>query len=124
MKPYVIVHMATSLDGRTLPSRWRPQRENATDVSLALETLNRELGVKRLLLEGGGLTNGNLLRAGLVDELSLLLCPFVDGTPGAPTLFEATHEAERASIVQGIERMSSEALDDGVMWLRYRIRNG
>lgn len=30
MKPYIIVHMATSLDGRTLPSRWSPQRDNAT----------------------------------------------------------------------------------------------
>ena len=26
MKPYVIVHMATSIDGRTLPDRWRPER--------------------------------------------------------------------------------------------------
>lgn len=230
MKPHVIIHMSTSLDGRTLPSRWRPQRENATahyerlhnelgggawlvgrttgqefakrdvyptkttetyprtpwlpkrgasgygvvldahgkiawgradiggdpivvvlteqvsdahlaglradgvsyffagkselDVPLALETLNRELDVKRLLLEGGGLTNGNLLRAGLVDEISLLLCPFVDGAPGAPALFEATRETERASAVQDLERISSEALDDGVMWLRYRVRNG
>jgi len=25
MKPHVICHMAASVDGRTLPSRWRPQ---------------------------------------------------------------------------------------------------
>ena len=30
MKPYVVVHMSTSIDGRTLPSRWRPIRENPT----------------------------------------------------------------------------------------------
>jgi hypothetical protein len=28
MKPHV--HMATSIDGRTLPSPWRPRRESAT----------------------------------------------------------------------------------------------
>ena len=45
------------------------------DLALAVEILNRELGVKRLLLEGGGGANGAFLRAGLVDELNLILCP-------------------------------------------------
>src|SRR6516225_6501891 len=45
------------------------------DLALMLDILNRELGVKRLLLEGGGGTNGAFLRAGLVDELNLVLCP-------------------------------------------------
>jgi riboflavin biosynthesis pyrimidine reductase len=94
------------------------------DLHLALETLNRKLGVKRLLLEGGGITNGALLRAGLVDEVSLLIAPFVDGAPGAPALFEAVSDTERASAVQGIEMVSSDALDGGVVWLRYRVRNG
>jgi hypothetical protein len=47
------------------------------DLALALDILNRELGVKRLLLkgllEGGGGANGAFLRAGLVDELNLVL---------------------------------------------------
>jgi riboflavin biosynthesis pyrimidine reductase len=53
------------------------------DLPLTLDILNRELGVKRLLLEGGGGTNGAFLRAGLIDELSLILCPAVDGAKGA-----------------------------------------
>ena len=52
------------------------------DLALALDILNRELGVKRLLLEGGGGANGAFLRAGLVDELNLILCPAVDGAKG------------------------------------------
>jgi riboflavin biosynthesis pyrimidine reductase len=43
--------------------------------------LNRELGVKRLLVEGGGTTNGSFLRAGLIDEIHLVLNPAVDGSP-------------------------------------------
>ena len=35
------------------------------DLALTLDILNRELGVKRLLLEGGGGANGAFLRAGL-----------------------------------------------------------
>ena len=45
------------------------------DLGLALGILNRELGIKRLLLEGGGSANGAFLRAGLVDEVSLILWP-------------------------------------------------
>jgi riboflavin biosynthesis pyrimidine reductase len=60
------------------------------DLALALDILNRELGVKRLLLEGGGGANGAFLRAGLVDELNLILCPAVDGARGAPSVFDST----------------------------------
>jgi riboflavin biosynthesis pyrimidine reductase len=47
------------------------------DLALTLDILNRELGVKRIVLEGGGGANGAFLRAGLVDELHLILCPAV-----------------------------------------------
>ena len=43
--------------------------EHDLDLGLALEILNRELGIKRLLLEGGGVTNGAFLRAGQVGRL-------------------------------------------------------
>jgi hypothetical protein len=33
MKPYIIVHMSTSIDGRTQLSRWRPQRDNASPMA-------------------------------------------------------------------------------------------
>lgn len=33
--------------------------------------------------------NGAFLQAGLVDEISLLLCPAIDGSTGAPSIFEA-----------------------------------
>ena len=40
------------------------------------------------LLEGGGHLNGSLLKAGLVDELSLLHYPVIDGAASSPTIFE------------------------------------
>ena len=65
------------------------------DLALILDILNRELGVKRLLLEGGGGSNGAFLRAGLVDELNLILCPAVDGAKGAPSVFEFSGDGNR-----------------------------
>ena len=63
------------------------------DLVLTLEILNRELGVKRLLVEGGGTTNMAFLCARLVDEMNLIVCPGVDGTKGAPSAFD-TGEAD------------------------------
>src|SRR6202049_1725708 len=94
------------------------------DLALAREILNRELGVKRLLLEGGGAANGAFLRSGLVDELNLILCPAVDGAKGAPSVFDSTDaEADRRAPVTAMKIESSQALEGGAMLLRYRIQN-
>jgi riboflavin biosynthesis pyrimidine reductase len=94
------------------------------DLALTLETLNRELGVKRLLLEGGGGANGAFLRAGLVDELNLILCPAVDGAKGAPSVFDSSDaEADQRAPVTAMTLESSRALDGGAILLRYRIQN-
>ena len=94
------------------------------DIALALDILNRELGVKRLLLEGGGGTNGTFLRAGLIDELNLILCPAVDGARGAPSVFDSTErEAGLRAPVKAMSLESSHPLESGAIWLRYRLQN-
>jgi riboflavin biosynthesis pyrimidine reductase len=94
------------------------------DIALALDILNRELGVKRLLLEGGGGTNGAFLRAGLIDELNLVVCPAVDGAKGAPSVFDSTEsETGRRAPVRAMSLESSHPLEGGAIWLRYRLQN-
>jgi riboflavin biosynthesis pyrimidine reductase len=98
--------------------------ERELDLSAALEFLNRELGVKRLLVEGGGGNNGAFLRAGLIDEISLALVPSVDGAKGAPSVFDSTdRESELRAPVEQMSLESCEVLDGGAVWLRYRLRN-
>ena len=90
------------------------------DLTLALDILNRELGVKRLLLEGGGSANGAFLRAGLVDELN----PAVDGAKGAPSVFDSIEaEADQRAPITAMTLESSQALEGGIVLLRYRIEN-
>ena len=99
------------------------QRE--LDVGLALEILNRELGIERLLLEGGGNSNGSFLRAGLIDEISLAICPAVDGAKGAPSLFDSSDsDAGVAAPITSMTLESCEVLEGGAVWLRYRLQNG
>jgi riboflavin biosynthesis pyrimidine reductase len=93
-------------------------------LALVLDTLNRELGVKRLLLEGGGGTNGAFLRAGLVDEIHLVVCPAVDGAKGAPAVFDSSEaEAGQRAPITAMSLESTQALEGGAMLLRYRIEN-
>jgi riboflavin biosynthesis pyrimidine reductase len=93
-------------------------------LALVLDTLNRELGVKRLLLEGGGGTNGAFLRAGLVDEIHLVICPAVDGSRGAPAVFDSSEaDADHRPPITAMSLESSQALEGGAMLLRYRIEN-
>ena len=94
------------------------------DLALTLDILNRELGVKRLLLEGGGGANGAFLRAGLVDELHLIVCPAIDGAKGAPSVFDSPEaDAEKRAPVAAMSLESSQMLEGGAMLLRYMIQN-
>jgi riboflavin biosynthesis pyrimidine reductase len=97
--------------------------ESELDLSLALEILNRELGVKRLLVEGGGTTNGSFLRAGLIEEIHLVLCPAVDGTKGAPSAFDAPDGLVQKAPLQSMTLESCQPLENGAMWLRYKVQN-
>lgn len=99
--------------------------EEELDLRLALEILNRELGIERLLLEGGGGSNGSFLRAGLIDEISLAICPAIDGAKGAPSIFDSSDkDAAVAAPIRSMSLASTEVLEGGVVWLRYRLENG
>jgi riboflavin biosynthesis pyrimidine reductase len=88
------------------------------DLPLAVEKIGARLGVRTLMLEGGGGINGSMLRAGLVDEVSLLVAPVADGRVGAAALFDVEAEgfAPRRLALEGVERRA-----DDLLWLRYRV---
>jgi riboflavin biosynthesis pyrimidine reductase len=93
----------------------------ATNVDLraALAKLRRTFGIKKLLLEGGGKFNGSMLHAGLVDEVSQVVVPVVDGGAGVTGVFEIAGPPARAA---GVLRMiSHRRLPGSVSWSRYRV---
>src|SRR5438132_14431232 len=97
--------------------------EQELDLGLALEILHRELGLERLLLEGGGGSNGSFLRAGLIDEISLAICPAIDGAKGAPSIFDSSdNDAGIAAPIRSMILAGTEVLEGGVVWLRYRLQ--
>jgi 2,5-diamino-6-(ribosylamino)-4(3H)-pyrimidinone 5'-phosphate reductase len=87
------------------------------DLALALEKIGARFGVRTLMLEGGGRINGALLRAGLIDEVSLLIAPVADGRVGTPALFDMEGDTTPYRLVlDNVDRR-----DDDVLWLRYRV---
>jgi len=49
------------------------------DIPLALEKLKKEFGLEAITLAGGAIINGAFLKAGCVDEISLVIAPYVSG---------------------------------------------
>lgn len=89
------------------------------DVPAVLRKLRSRLGIRRLLLEGGGKINGAFLAAGAVDELSVLIAPVADGGVGTPTLFDAR---EGPGLARDLALVSVERRRGGLLWVRYRVR--
>lgn len=63
-----------------------------------------------------------MLAASLIDELSLVIYPGIDGLTTAPSIFEYLGASdERPASGQSLELLSSKTLDNGIVWLRYRF---
>jgi riboflavin biosynthesis pyrimidine reductase/predicted DsbA family dithiol-disulfide isomerase len=86
------------------------------DLPLLLERL-RGLGIQRLLVTGGSDLNGQLLRAGLVDELFLTVAPKIKLGDDVPTY--AGGEALPRHALLNFHLVEHHAVGDEV-FLRYR----
>ena len=91
-----------------------------TEMALAplLETLGDAFGARLLLLEGGGGTNGSFLAAGLVDELSVVIAPALDG--GARRgVVKAGEDGLKGKV--RLSLIGAEPLGHGAVHLRYAV---
>jgi 2,5-diamino-6-(ribosylamino)-4(3H)-pyrimidinone 5'-phosphate reductase len=90
------------------------------DLELMMRTL-REIGVNRLMVEGGGTMNFELLKLGLVDEITAYVAPLIFGGANAPTLADSLGVAREAAV--HLQLLDVEKWDDGGVVLRYKIEN-
>jgi riboflavin biosynthesis pyrimidine reductase len=94
--------------------------EERIDLSLALQRMRDVLGVTTVVSEAGGGLNGALLRAGLIDELHLLLLPTAIGGKGVPAIFDGPELTLDQSPTQ-LELLTAAPTPDGVLSLRYKV---
>lgn len=68
----------------------------------ALTKLRRYFGITAVVLGGGALINGAFLKAGLVDEISLVMAPYISGDTSKKGVFDTrqTFVNQRFRVVQ------------------------
>jgi 2,5-diamino-6-(ribosylamino)-4(3H)-pyrimidinone 5'-phosphate reductase len=90
------------------------------DLRAALEELNTCYGVKVVRVDSGGTLNGVLLRAGLVDEISVVINPCLVGgtTPGS--IFRENELASPDGVIP-LNLIHVEKLEGEVIWLCYYV---
>lgn|SRR5487761_276443 len=91
------------------------------DLWQAMKKLNTKLQITKIAALGGGKMNGALLRAGLVDELSLIVVPLVVAGEDTPSSFEAVELQGEGELPWLLRLQTSKVLDDGTVWLKYVV---
>lgn len=92
------------------------------DYSKALEILQKDFGMRLVLLDGGGALNGEFLRQKLIDELSLVIYPGIDGLSGISAIYEYRgNTSEFPAKGQSLELKEITPCRDGVVWIKYKF---
>jgi 2,5-diamino-6-(ribosylamino)-4(3H)-pyrimidinone 5'-phosphate reductase len=79
------------------------------DLAGALATLADRYDVREVRVDAGGILNGVLLDAGLVDEISLLVAPYVVGRqPSSVLLADHSLASPAAFELRAVERLRSD----------------
>ena len=87
------------------------------DVEELLDVVNRELGIERIVLEGGAATNGALLASGLVDELNFVVAPALEARSGSDRVVEFGSDGLAGKVELSL--IECRQLGHGAVNLRY-----
>lgn len=97
---------------------WIVCGESQIDLPRAAEILYAQFGVERMAIVGGGTINAAFLRASLLDEISILLGPGIDGRKGMTATFDGL-PMDTQPVNLTLTGVQSYA--DGAVWLQYTL---
>lgn len=102
---------------------WIATGKGLIDLPRAMDILNTEFGVERIALVGGGNINGAFLKAGLIDEISVMYGAAIDGRRGMAAVFDGietdTPKSDYDPYHLNLE--SIERCEQDTVWLRYKV---
>ncbi len=105
---------------RTMNISYIVTGKQRTDLARAMEILYETFDVQRLGLVGGGNINGAFLAAGLIDEVSVMIAPGIDGRVGQPSVFDGlSADAEPVRL----KLKSFKTYECGTVWMRYVLKD-
>lgn len=85
------------------------------DVSLMLYKLKELFNINLLLLEGGGIINGTFLNEDLIDELSIVIAPYIEYSNETKELFFNDN-----TLLKKFNLYSHQLLEDHSLHLKYK----
>lgn len=98
---------------------WIATGKGRINLSRAVEIMAGRFGIGRLVIVGGGNINGGFLEAGLVDEVSVMMAPGIDGRKGMTAVFDGCTwkaEAPYKLHLQSVEQVTGTE----TIWARYK----
>ena len=87
------------------------------DYEKAFGILHEKYGAETILVDAGPVLNGVLLEKGLIDEISLLVAPFLVGRKSSKWLADLLSDKDNV----GLELLECRTLDDDCILLRYKV---
>jgi len=94
--------------------------QDHVDLRLALEELNARFMIKTVRVDSGGILNGVLLRAGLVDEVCLIVNPELVGGTSPRSMYVAPDLTSVEGVVR-VRLVDVQKLRLDHLWLRYEV---
>jgi 2,5-diamino-6-(ribosylamino)-4(3H)-pyrimidinone 5'-phosphate reductase len=94
--------------------------DERVDLRAALEALHDRYGIETLRVDSGGILIGALLRAGLVDELSVILSPVLIGGM-SPRSFYVAPDLTSTEMAIPLRLAHVEKAEGDFVWLRYTL---
>lgn len=92
--------------------------DERVDLTAVLKVL-KENGVNHLMVEGGATLNFELMRLGLVDELTIYVAPMIFGGETAPTTAAGSGLVRSGALP--LKLIESESWEDGGVLLKYQF---
>ena len=89
------------------------------DLKKAVSVLEKEFGVKKAVITGGGHINGSFLDAGLIDEIEMMFGPGIDGHEGWAASFDGRAQ-DRNPVA--LELLDVERLEKDTVLLKYKVK--
>lgn len=99
--------------------------EGEIDFTDVFKRFKRDYGINRVTIQTGGTLNASLLRAKLIDRVSIVVAPCLIGGKNTPALIsgESLHTEKELSKIKPLELISCQKLKYNYLHLIYKVVN-
>lgn len=97
--------------------------EPQLDLPALFARLWTEFKIKRITIQSGGTMNASLIRAGLIDHLTLVVAPVLVGGANTNTLMDGAslHTVKDLHLLRPLKLVEARPLKDSYLLLRYNV---